>query len=108
MNNVISEEDINLCPIPGTRYEQDEAPFLNRIQSQGAMAALKEEMAYSQFFEKNVISVQIAFARISGSSQPELPYLGIALWRGGSRYIRLASRSCASSFLGTDNSRHHP
>jgi len=45
LNNVISEEDINRCPIPGCPpNEQDEAPFLNRIQSQGAMAALKEEM----------------------------------------------------------------
>jgi hypothetical protein len=82
--------------------------FSTEFKAKVAMAALKEEMAYSLFFDKKEISVQIAFARISGSSQPELPYFGIALWRGGSRYIRLASRSCASSFLGADNSHHHP
>ena len=44
MDNVISEEDINRYPIPGgPPNEQDEAPFLNRILSQGAMAAIKEK-----------------------------------------------------------------
>lgn len=81
IDKVISEEDINRCLIPS--MNKTKRHFKPEFKAKVAMAALKEEMAYSLFFDKKVISIKITFSRISGSSQPELPYFGIALWRKG-------------------------